>query len=215
MDMAAADQGSMAMGLGATVSMWSIMCIAMMFPSALPMVFSFSKVTRQLSSHSPSIPVAIFLLTYLGVWAAFGVFAGTTEWLLDQHGFVHSGKLQNRNAAGFLLILVGLYQWSSFKNFCLSKCKSPLGFLLEHYRSGCSGALRVGVAHAIFCLGCCWAVMLLGWVGGAMNLFWMLAITILVSAEKLLGIGHRLARASAIAFFGMGICEIASGLSLA
>ena len=209
-DMASAGQVPMdPMDLGVAIFMWSLMCILMMTPSALPMVFTFGKVTRQLDFHSHAILVGLFAITYLAVWAAFGAVAGATEWLLDQHGILLNGQLQNRAMADALLVVSGLYQWSALKNFCLSKCRSPLGFLLEHYRSGYWGALRVGALHAIFCLGCCWAVMLLAWVGGAMNLLWMLALTLLISAEKLLGVGLRIARASAFAFLGLGVFDIA------
>jgi predicted metal-binding membrane protein len=208
MDMAAADHAPMA--LGTMILLWSIMCIVMMTPSALPMISTFGRVTRRLKSNSPSRLLALFVLTYFAAWSAFGVVAGATEYRLGQYGIVENGQLQSRTIAGAFLILAALYQWSAMKNFCLSKCRSPLGFLLEHYRSGYWGALRVGTAHALFCLGCCWAIMLLAWVGGAMNVLWMLAITLLISAEKLLGIGQRIARVSAFAFLGVGVFDIAS-----
>ena len=214
MDMAASDHLSMApMYFRTTISIWSVMCIAMMAPSALPMIFTFGKVTRRLSPGfspgSQAIVLALFVLTYFAAWGAFGTLAGAAEWLLGQYGIVHNGQLQSRTVSGALLVFSGLYQWSAIKNFCLSKCRSPLGFLLDHYHSGYWGALRAGAVHAIFCLGCCWAVMLLAWVGGAMNLIWMLAITLLVSAEKLLGVGRWIAGVSAVALAGLGVLEIA------
>jgi predicted metal-binding membrane protein len=110
---------------------------------------------------------------YLVVWSAFGVAAGEAEWLLQDDGFVRDGRLVSPLYAGALLFIAGLYQWSAMKSVCLSRCRSPLRFLLERYRDGYRGALALGLVHGTLCVGCCWLLMLLAWVGGTMNLAWI------------------------------------------
>jgi hypothetical protein len=103
---------------------------------------------------------------YLVVWSAFRIGAGILEWLLTQQDLIRESSFANPVLSGGLLLLAGAYQWSGAKNFCLRRCRSPLGFMLQHYASGCRGALQLGLRHGAFCVGCCWALMLLAWVGG-------------------------------------------------
>ena len=195
--------------LRVTIAMWIAMSVTMMLPAALPMMSAFGRVTRQLNSgHSRAALMALFVLMYCVIWSIFGTMAGAAEWTLSGVHLIHNGQLQSGFFVGGLLIVSGFYQFSSMKNLCLSQCRSPLSFLLENYRSGYSGAMRVGVLHGLFCLGCCWALMLLAWVGGAMNLLWMLALTILVSAEKILGAGRFLKASSGVALLACGFAEI-------
>jgi predicted metal-binding membrane protein len=110
--------------------------------------------------------------------------------------------------AGGLLVIAGFYQWGVVKGVCLSRCRSPLGFLLERYRSGYRGALVLGLAHGAFCVGCCWMLMLLAWVGGAMNLAWMVVLTLLVAAERLLRPRALVVRATALTLLSAGVIVI-------
>jgi len=192
-----------------TIAMWVAMSVIMMLPSALPMISAFGRITRQINSGHPRVALmALFVSMYFAVWSVFGLTAGAVEWTWSGAHLIHNGQLQSGYLAGGLLIVSGIYQFSAIKNLCLSQCRSPLSFLLENYRSDYGGAMRIGGLHGLFCLGCCWALMLLAWVGGAMNLLWMLALTILVSAEKVLGTGRFLKTVSGVALLACGFAEI-------
>jgi predicted metal-binding membrane protein len=194
-----------ATGFWGAAGMWVVMMSAMMLPSALPMIFTYAQVTARRERASAQAPlVALFVATYLVVWSAFGVAAGAAEWLLQDDGFVRDGRLASPLYAGALLFIAGLYQWSAMKSVCLSRCRSPLRFLLERYRDGYRGALALGLAHGTFCVGCCWLLMLLAWVGGTMNLAWMVVLTLLVAAERMLRMRGAILHGSALALLGAG-----------
>ncbi len=172
------------------------------------MVASYSTVTSRLEPgafHLGLVTAGVYLL----VWSVFGAGAGLIEWVLVQERLIRESKLADPLYAGGLLILAGLYQWSAVKSFCLTRCRSPLGFLLQHHQRDYSGALKLGIRHAAFCVGCCWILMLLAWAGGAMNLAWMIVITMFVSVEKLLGVRPWFMRASAVTLLIAGAVEIA------
>ena len=123
---------------------------------------------------------------------------------MQDDGFVRDGRLASPLYAGALLFIAGLYQWSAMKSVCLSRCRSLLRFLLERYRDGYRGALALGLAHGTFCVGCCWLLMLLAWVGGTMNLAWMVVLTLLVAAERMLRMRGAILHGSALALLGAG-----------
>jgi predicted metal-binding membrane protein len=173
--------------LGWFVVIWVVMMAAMMFPSAAPTVALYSRMTRTRSPLSPLVFTAGYLLT----WAAAGVLAfaiseagrhllgGTLSW---DHG--------GRWVAGGILVIAAAYQFTPLKAVCLVHCRSPLGFLLGHWRDGISGALRMGVVHGAWCLGCCWALMASLFALGIMSIAWMALVTALIAAEKLLPWGR-------------------------
>jgi predicted metal-binding membrane protein len=196
-------------GFSTVAGMWVVMMTAMMLPSALPMIVTYAQVSaRRERALSRGPLVAVFAGVYLVVWSAFGVAAAAAEWLLQGEGLIRDGRLANPLHAGGLLVIAGLYQWGAVKGVCLSRCRSPLGFLLEHYRSGYRGALVLGLAHSAFCVGCCWVLMLLAWVGGAMNLAWMVVLTLLVAAERLLRPRALVVRATALTLLCAGVVLI-------
>jgi len=169
------------------LAMWSIMMMAMMAPSAAPMIITFATVNRRRRERSaPYVPAAVFLLGYLIVWTAFSALATTAQfWLTSVRLLSMSMASASPVFAGGLLIGVGLFQWTPWKQRCLTHCAGPLQFLMSAWREGWTGALRMGVQHGLFCLGCCWAVMALLFVAGVMNLLWVAALSFFILAEKL------------------------------
>jgi predicted metal-binding membrane protein len=177
-----------------TFIMWAVMMVAMMLPSAAPMVLTYAAVVGRVApEQGKQSSVAVFAAAYLLVWFGFSV--GTT---LLQAGLDGAALLSPTTMVlgpllgGGLLIIAGLYQLSPLKEFCLRNCQSPLTFIASNWRPGLKGALNIGLRHGAFCVGCCWALMLLLFVGGVMNLLWVAAIAIFVLFEKLIGPGRRM-----------------------
>lgn len=164
--------------------MWAVMMAAMMLPSILPMLTAFSHYCRRDAKTSPALGLW-FSSGYLTVWMCFSVALTALQWLL--HGMQWlSPMMENRQPylAAAILIGAGLYQFTPYKNACLTHCRTPLGYLLHAWRPGVLGALRMGMHHGTTCLGCCWAQMLVMFAVGVMNLTGMLLITLLVFLEK-------------------------------
>lgn len=183
-------------------AMWWVMMIAMMLPSAAPMILLYARVCRHnhkvAEGASALVPASTFMLGYLLAWLAFSLLATALQWALEQAGLVHGMMMwssSNTLSAAFLL-LAGAYQFSPLKNACLSHCRSPASFLSAHWRKGRWGALRMGVDHGLYCVGCCWILMLLLFVGGVMNLVWIAGLALLVLLEKQLPAGPWFARLS-------------------
>jgi predicted metal-binding membrane protein len=187
-----------------TAAMWAAMMIAMMMPSAAPAILLFTKVHRHTLGPSIAPPATAILAGYLACWLGFAALAATLQQLLGNMMVV------GRVAAAALLIAAGLYQLSPLKDACLTRCRSPALFLARHYRPGASGAVQLGLLHGVYCVGCCWLLMSLLFVGGVMNLAWIAALTLLVAAEKLLPRGQWIARISGIVFIGWGLALLSS-----
>lgn len=205
--MQAADMAGMSMPLAPTladgalyVAAWTVMMAAMMLPSAAPMIALYAATQRNAGSTlARCVAVALFTLTYLALWAATGVPAYLASIGL---GAVTAQGLAYVVAG--LLMAAGLFQLSPFKQVCLRGCRSPVGFLLVHWRPGWRGGLAMGWAHGAHCLGCCWALMTVLVVAGAMGLAWVLLIAAGVAAEKLLPRGEWIARAIGVALVLLG-----------
>jgi predicted metal-binding membrane protein len=184
---------------------WGIMMAAMMLPSALPMISLYGALRRGAARRdaagtaAPGVPVAGFTAVYLLVWAASGIpvyLAHTFLMALPAHAFAYG--------IATVLLTAGAFQLSPLKLACLRACRSPLGFLLGHWSAGRRGSLALGWSHAAYCLGCCWALMLVLVAAGAMGLRWVLLITAVVAAEKLLPGGEWIARAAGAALLLLG-----------
>ena len=170
--------------------MWAVMMAAMMLPSALPMIRTFSRA----STAQGGVPRwQSFVAAYLVVWASFSVAATGLQWALQAAGWVDP-MIVSRSAAfsAILLVIAGVYQFSPLKRVCLARCRSPLGFALGEWRGGAWGGFEMGLRHGLYCLGCCWALMALLFVGGVMNLTWIAALALVVAVEKLAPYGDRL-----------------------
>jgi predicted metal-binding membrane protein len=169
-------------------AMWLIMMIAMMLPSAAPVVLLFAAIARKRRTPaSAEVGAAAFVAGYLAIWAVFSAGAALAQWAFEMSRLL-TPMMQSTSAwfDGVLLLAAGVYQLTPLKQACLGRCRQPVGFLTQHWRSGTSGAFRMGVAHGIFCLGCCWFLMALLFMGGVMNLYWIAGIATYVLAEKLL-----------------------------
>jgi predicted metal-binding membrane protein len=196
LDMAMPDMEPWSMPeLAGLVAMWLVMMIAMMLPSAAPMLLLFAATQRERSRASGPSPVAAFAAGYVLVWAAFSVAAAMLQAALQARMLLSSAlSVTSAGAGAAVLALAGLYQLTPLKSACLAHCQSPLGFLLGHWREGLRGALAMGLRHGAYCLGCCWALMALLFVVGIMNLAWVAAIAAFVLAEKALARGPWLSR---------------------
>ncbi len=180
--------------------MWSVMMVAMMVPSAAPMILAFVTVNqRRQAANRPFVPVAIFLFGYLAVWTAFSAAATLAEWGLHQAAMLSTTMTATSTALnGGLLIAAGVFQWTPMKRACLKGCRSPLSFLMSEWRDGKAGAFVMGLRHGAYCVGCCWFLMALLFVAGVMNLLWVAVIALFVMAEKISPKGELLARVAGV-----------------
>jgi len=176
--------------------MWWTMMVGMMVPSAAPMILLFGTVQRrQLAAESPKLRVALFTAGYLAVWAAFSVLAAGAQIALTKLALLAPMDLTVTTRVGAVLVaLAGVYQLTPLKNVCLRRCRSPAEFLSSHWRPGNAGALRMGIEHGLYCVGCCWVLMGLLFVVGVMNLLWVAAIAAFVLIEKLVPYGETSAK---------------------
>lgn len=196
---------TMAAAAGTFVLMWLAMMIAMMLPSSWPMLELYQKVAISSGEKRPTMATTVAGAGYFAVWLAFGALVfgagfGASAAAMKSVTFSHAMPL----LAGSGLIFVGAYQLSPWKQACLSHCRSPLMFLGHVFRPGLGGALRVGVAHGLYCTGCCWALMLMQTILGVMSLSVMILVAAVIGAEKLWTRGPLLARMVGAASIGLG-----------
>ena len=191
--------------------MWAVMMVAMMVPSAAPMILAFLTVNqRRQAAARPFVPVTIFIFGYLAVWTAFSAVATLAEWGLHEAALLSTTMTATSPALnGGLLIAAGVFQWTPLKRACLKGCRSPLSFLMSEWREGYAGAFVMGLQHGAYCVGCCWFLMALLFVAGVMNLLWVAVIALFVLAEKALPKGELLARVAGIALMIAGATMIA------
>jgi predicted metal-binding membrane protein len=196
-------------GLGWYVGVWVTMMAAMMLPSVAPMVLMFARVSG--SRRSAPGGTGIFLVGYLVAWtiyglAAYGVYRAAKHLAPHFLAWDHAG----RYVAGAALLAAGLYELTPLKQVCLRHCRGPMHFILGGWRDGTSGALRMGAEHGLYCVGCCWGLMVVLFALGVMSLTWMAGVALLIFAQKLFPHGGRLAAVFAVLFIGVGIWVAAS-----
>ena len=181
--------------------MWAVMMAAMMLPAATPTILLVDALARQRAKGSQA--TALFTVGYLAVWGGFSVLATGLQW-----GLVRASLLGDDMASaspvlvGGLLIAAGIYQWTPLKQACLNHCRAPFDFLTRHWGRG---PFRAGVHHGLFCLGCCWILMVLLFAFGLMNLLWIAALALLVLVEKVLPIGGRMSHVTGVALIAWGV----------
>ena len=227
--MAMEDSGTMAMS-GMTAADWSLasaatflwvwaaMMAAMMFPAAAPMLQLFQTMyAKRHAQGGAFVPTWVFAADYLLVWTAIGA----VTFVLVRLGSEFAGRLSAADrgtwapiALGATLVLAGLYQLTPLKRVCLDHCRTPMGFVMTHWREGRLGALRIGFIHGAYCLGCCWALFAVLVAAGVMSLAWMLLLTLIVFADKVLPIGRRTAFAVGVAFLALGTLVAAGATNM-
>jgi predicted metal-binding membrane protein len=176
--------------------MWAVMMVAMMVPSAAPMILLFATINRRRQAqHQPFVPTLVFLGGYILVWTGFSVLATLAQWGLHEAALLSPMMVSTSSVlGGLLLIAAGVFQWTPLKYACLKQCRSPLGFLMTDWREGTRGALLMGLKHGSYCTGCCWSLMALLFVAGVMNLLWVATITAFVLVEKVVPRGDLVGR---------------------
>lgn len=180
------------------VVMWSVMMVGMMTPSAAPVVLLYAGAQRGRGLHGIT-PVVLFGSGYLLVWIGFSIAAALAQWALHEAALLSPAMaVASPRSGAAILIAAGIYQLTPVKGACLTHCRSPLGFLMSHWRDGVAGAMRMGATHGAYCLGCCWALMGVLFVVGVMNLVWVAAITMFVLLEKVGPAGALVARAAGV-----------------
>jgi predicted metal-binding membrane protein len=189
-----------------TLAMWATMMAAMMLPSAAPMLLLYEKIARKRGETGETIgSTGLFGVGYVAVWAGFSVAAAALQYGLDKANLLSPMMATTSVAlAGALLVAAGLYQWTPLKQTCLRHCRSPLEFIMTEWRGGQRGALAMGLRHGAFCLGCCWMLMLLLFVGGVMSFVWIAGIAAFVLVEKTAPAGYWLGRIVGTALFAWG-----------
>ena len=191
--------------------MWLIMMVAMMLPSAAPMILLYGKLARSGRQQGGVFAsTTVFAGLYLAVWAGFSAVAALIQWALVRTGAISDMGLAfgDSRVAGALLVAAGLYQLTPLKHTCLEKCRSPLSFLMRLWRPGLAGAARLGLTHGVYCLGCCAMLMALLFVFGVMNLAWVALLAIVVLIEKVFPGGQRIGWFAGIAAVAVGVAMV-------
>lgn len=195
--------------------MWWVMMVAMMTPSATPMILLYARAVRHAQAQGQfehgTVPTAAFAGGYLTAWFGFALFATALQWALQRAALISSLSMASTSAglSAAVLIFTGIYQLSPWKHVCLRHCRAPAHFLSSQWRPGGWGAIRMGMEHGAYCVGCCWLLMALLFVGGIMNVLWIAVLAIFVLLEKVVPHGLWLARATGIVLLAWAAATLA------
>jgi len=196
--------------------MWSVMMIGMMTPSAAPMILIYARVGRQAAiEDKPFAATGWFASGYLLAWTGFALLATAAQWGLDRAALLDSMMASASNVlGGIVLIAAGVYQWTPLKDLCLAKCQSPFLFIQQQggFRRDIAGSCLLGLRHGAYCVGCCWVLMALLFVGGVMNVLWIAALAVLVMPEKIAAMGRVIARIAGVALIAAGARLLFAGM---
>ena len=200
---------TMGMTAALFLALWVVMMVAMMFPTAAPMIVLFGRVQAQRRSRREAyVATSMFVGAYLFVWAASGVAAFLAAVAAERLAAALGIPAETAaRIGGALLVIAGLYQLTPLKRACLTHCRSPLSFVMTAWRPGPAGALRIGLAHGIYCLGCCWLLFVILFPLGMMNVAAMAMITLFIFAEKTFPVGRRVMQAGAaiLILYGLAV----------
>jgi predicted metal-binding membrane protein len=194
------------------LAMWLAMMSVMMLPSAVPMLLFYDSIARKHGVGSAAVGhTVLFGAGYLAVWLVFSAGAVILQFALDKGSLLSPAmRITSVTLAGASLVAAGVYQWTPLKQACLRQCRSPLDFVLTHWRNGSGGAFSMGLRHGVFCLGCCWMLMLLLFVGGVMDFRWIAGIALFVLIEKLAPAGHWAGKATGALLVAWGATVLTS-----
>lgn len=194
---------------GLTCVMWAVMMVAMMLPSAAPMILLYARVGRSAAaSGTVFAPTFWFGVGYVLAWAGFSALATVAQVALSQAALITPmATISSRWLGALVLIAAGLYQWTPLKEGCLTRCRTPLSFIQSHggFKGEAGASVQLGLLHGLYCIGCCWMLMALLFVGGVMNVLWIAALAILVLVEKLLPAGPWVARVAGAGFIAAAV----------
>lgn len=187
--------------------MWAVMMVAMMVPSATPMVLMFARINRERNRQQrPYVSTAVFLSGYILIWTAYSAAATLAQWGLHSAALLSPMMVSTSHMlGGVLLIAAGLFQWTPLKRACLTHCRSPLHFIMMRWKEGKRGAVLMGVEHGSYCVGCCWILMALLFVAGVMNLLWVALIAGFVLLEKVVPQGELVGRIAGVLLCAAGL----------
>jgi predicted metal-binding membrane protein len=187
--------------------MWTVMMIAMMAPSAAPMILMYAAIyRRRAAAGTPAVPTALFVLGYLVVWTVFSIAAALVQAGLHTAALLSPAMVAvDPLLTGAVLVAAGIFQWTPLKRACLATCRSPVSFVMSSWREGRAGALIMGIRHGLYCLGCCWALMALLFVAGVMNLVWIATLAVAVLVEKVVPGGDVVGRVAGVLLVGAGL----------
>jgi predicted metal-binding membrane protein len=189
-------------------AMWAVMMVGMMTPSAAPMILIYARVGRQAAAQGkPFAATGWFVAGYLLVWTGLSLVATAAQWALERAALLDPMMTGVSNVFGaIVLIAAGVYQWTSLKEICLENCQAPFAFIQRHggFRRDARGSLLLGLRHGAYCVGCCWTLMALLFVGGVMNVLWIAAIAIFVLVEKVVPVGFLISRIAGVGFVVAG-----------
>lgn len=193
--------------------MWAVMMAAMMLPSAAPMILLHGTLARRRTDGAGTATQGAVAAGYLSTWAVFSVAATALQYALEQAALL-SPMMQtsSRWLAAAVLVGAGIYQWTPLKQACLRHCRSPLDQLMGHWRPGPRGAFAMGWRHGAVCVGCCWMLMLLLFVGGVMSMAWIAGIALFVLVEKLAPAGPLIGRVAGLALIAWGVATLIVGV---
>ena len=206
-----------AMEFAFVFAMWTVMMVGMMTPSAMPMILMYARVGRETEPQAAPLSATVwFAAGYFLVWTAFALLATFVQWAFERTAVLDSAMASTSNVVGGLLfIAAGSYQWTRLKDVCLTQCQTPFAFLMRQggFRRDAFGSLILGIRHGAYCVGCCWALMALLLVGGAMNVLWIVVLALLIVLEKVTPSGRLIAHLAGIVLLSGGAWLLATGMS--
>lgn len=197
-----------AMEFAFVFAMWAVMTVGMMTPSAVPMILMYARMGRHVEPKgAPLVATGWFAGGYFIVWVAFSLLATLGQWALERRGLLDAEMASTSNILGGLaFVAAGAYQWTRLKQVCLVQCQAPFAFLMRHggFRRDAHGSVVLGLRHGAYCVGCCWVLMTLLFVGGVMNPPWILLLALLILIEKVAPPGRLIARLAGIVLVATG-----------
>jgi predicted metal-binding membrane protein len=196
-------------------AMWTVMMVGMMTPWAAPMILMYARVGRQTEAQAPLIATVWFGIGYFFAWIAFSLFATLVQWAFERVGLLDSKMASTSIVIGGLqFVAAGTYQWTQLKDICLARTQDPFAFLISHggFRRDAPGSAMLGLRHGAYCVGCCWALMALLFVGGVMNVLWIILLTISILLENVLPFGRKFAAVAGIVLVAAGGWLLSTGM---